>query len=146
MRINVETPKEPCCEKCGQSLPAPPPLTTRERIERLAKVIAGLKPSLCKVALADIAEILTELEARPAVNFNPLWSPPIQTAPLPNVYPPIYPPASPTYPTTGDPLPSRWPTVTCRNAAEKTSYPHAKIEAVSDATGYVPPAGDSRHD
>lgn len=143
MRINVETPKEPCCEKCGQSLPTPPPLTTRERIERLAKVIAGLKPSLCKVALADIAEILTELESRPQLSFTPTL-PPIQTVPW---NPPIYPPAVPTYPTTGDPLPSRWPTVTCRNAPEKTSYPHAKIEAVSDATGYVPPAGDSfRHD
>lgn len=134
-----ETPKEPCCEKCGQSLPTPPPLTLAGKISKLKSAVSpnlrNRRISLHE-AFLTLLDILAELEARPAVNFNPLWTPPIQVAPLPNVYPPIV----PIQPTTGDPVCPTYPTVTCRNTAEKTTYPHAKIEAVnavSDATGFV---------
>lgn len=136
-----ETVKEPCCDKCGQSLPQPPPLTTSEKITQAKKLLKesraylGLKSEPIFELLIDI---LGDLEQRPTVTF-----PPIQTFPTlpPNGTVPWNPPLPTPY--FGDPLPGRWPTTTCQSTGEKTTHP----VALSQADGFVAPASDSfRHD
>ena len=128
-----EKTSDPCCEKCGQSLPPKPPLplTLREKIDRLRSEW-GANPRVRRVSIFfvihRILDILEELESR-QVTFTPL--PPNQT-PWPTPFSPnVYP-----RPTTGDPLPSQRPTVTCRNSgtAVKTTFPHAMIESVNAVT------------
>lgn len=161
-----ETPKEPCCEKCGQSLPQPPPLTISERIDRLAETVKHLMLGrTLRHFLADIVEVLRELEKRPVFNYT-LTQPPVP------IFPPTLPPNG-TIPWTpdktyiGDPPPNHWPTTTCRNTNEGLANastpdnppkpvfltgmsvaprrvfndaPAGQPTAVSDATGYVEPA------
>lgn len=123
-----EIAKSPCCEKCGQSLPTPPPLTVKEKI---ADLRAYLKSTIgfgstTRVALNKILDVLEDLESRQPFTFTNL--PPVGTVPW-NPSPMIYPPVNPL-PTTGDPISPPSYTISC-STGEVDS-----VESVGDATGY----------
>ena len=133
-----ETPKEPCCEKCGQSLPTPPPLTTSGKIDA-AEALLKEWPSGADDAFAKaVIEILRELEKRPYINTVLTSVPPIQTWPpyAPNTVP--IPQFHEPRPYTGDPVYPTYPTVTCQsgqNTAAKSPTPFA-VNSTSQADGF----------
>lgn len=117
------------CKECGQEVPVVKQ-TTREKIEALRA--PNTLGSGAKGLIEKIVDILSELEARPAVTFlsspNPYVLP---TPPLPYVAPlPPLPwqetptpvptgPYVPVRPYIGDPLP-RWGTTVCEGACSST--------------------------
>lgn len=113
--INVTVTKA-CCEKCGQSLPQRPPLTTREKIEALKSEKYGKG---AKGLIDAIVEILLELEARPRLSFA------TQTVPYTPPWGPYIPPNHP-WPNTGDPLPP-FPKIICNSCTAETNIPPAGI-------------------
>jgi len=131
--LSVEKPKEPCCEKCGQSLPQPPPLTVSGKIEEMRKMTNALVSIKTRALFLLLAEILDELEKRPAFNFAPLTQPPTQTVPY-------IPPYNPWPGQTGEPVwPNTYPRIIC-NTNEVSARGSESFTArgpVSDATGYV---------